>query len=158
MISKKRLFKFPRYWFHISTTLYDDVIHLIPSDNDTGRSMEEPPGARICVAPTIEQCFLAVAYGSYSIYNIYRTQKRVKVIRPLKDSVFDAHLTDEGWLEKPTTFVKYGVFPLEDFEEALQKKDKSIISEAASAGCLEYSKEVRRWWKRVKFKQYIKRT
>ena len=33
MILKKHLFKFPRYWYHLSRKLTDKEIHLIPKDD-----------------------------------------------------------------------------------------------------------------------------
>lgn len=159
MILKKRLFKFPRYWYHLSSRLSDKEVHLIPKDDSTSRSFEEPPGARICVAPTIEQCIVALPYGHHQTYHIYRTKKRMLAKKPPNGAIFDFSITSEGWIETPATFVKVGIIDFDKITNFLSKKDKSdIIEEAASGGGIAYSKEVLNWWKKFKIERFIEWT
>lgn len=159
MVSKKRLFKFPRYWYHLSRRLTDKEVHLIPKDDSTNRSFEEPSGARICVSPTIEQCIVAIPYDWMLTYNIYRTKKRILAKQPPKGAIFDFNITHEGWIEVPTTFVKLGVINFEKIADFLSEKYKvDIIEEAASGGGVVYSKEVLKWWKKIKVDRFIEWT
>lgn len=148
------LFKNRRYWYHVSSTLNGKEEHLIPWGTRKGfnRSDSEPDGNRICVSPSIEQCLTAVPYRLSSEFVIYRTKTKVKANKPT--DVFDMNVTNEGWLQEPTTFVKVGVLNFEDVERGL-KVDK-VISEAASAGMPTYSGRVLRWWKKARIKRFIK--
>lgn len=154
MVSKKRLFKFPRYWYHLSTTLKQNEVELIPRDDSTNRSFGEPNGKRICVAPTIEQCLTALVYGYHQTYHIYRTKKRMIPRRPPIGTIFDYSITNEGWIEIPTAFIKIGTM---DFD-AITSQDIDIISESASSDNITYCKEVLQWWRKFNLKKYIKRT
>lgn len=151
MASKKELFKSKKYWYHISTTLNAKRKRLIPWDevNSTNRSITEPPGPRICVAPTIEQCITAIPYWMETL-RIYRTEQKVLAKKAL--DVFDSDITDEGWLVEPTVFIKLGTLKL---SELYKKLKRDIISESASIDDLEYCKEVLRWWKKIKVDQFI---
>jgi hypothetical protein len=155
MVSKKRLFKFPRYWYHLSKKLTDKEILLTPKDDSVNRSIEEPDGARICVSPTIEQCITALVYNCYQTYNIYRTKKRLIAKKPPKGAIFDGRITDEGWIEIPTVFVKIGEINFEKMQEFLDKNDIEIIEESASGGGVEYCNEVLIWWKKRKIDRFI---
>lgn len=159
MVSKKRLFKFPRYWYHLSKRLTDKEICLIPKDDSTNRSFEEPPGKRICVSPTIEQCIVALPYWHHDTYHIYRTKKKTLSKRPPKKSIFDFDITHEGWIDVPTLFVKIGAIDFDKITEYLEKEhDTDIIEEAASGGGVVYSKEVLTWWKKLKISRFIEWT
>lgn len=155
MVSKKNLFKTKRHWYHVSTTLKRKKIHLIPWDESksTNRSGDEPEGARICVAPTIEQCITAIPYYMDTLY-IYKTENMVLPRKAI--GVYDAHITDEGWLEEPTTFVKIGTLYLNTLARKLKQED--VISESASSDSLEYCREVLRWWRKSKIDRFIKTT
>jgi len=149
---KKCLFSRKRYWYHVSTTLKNKCVKLYPREDGENRSGSEPPGERICVAPTIEQCITAVPYRYSTEFSIYRTKKKVMALPP--NEVFDMDITDEGWLETPTTFVKLGTLNFEDIEIGLN--EDSVIGEAASDGTVDYSKKVLKWWKRARIKRFIK--
>jgi hypothetical protein len=154
MGSKKDLFKNKKYWYHVSTTLKTKKQTLIPWNElqSSNRSMCEPSGCRICVAPTIEQCITAIPY-CLNILRIYRTEE--KVIPKKATGVFDSEITNEGWLTTPTTFIKIGTLDLSTLSKKLKQED--IISESASIDDLEYCKEVLKWWKKAKIKRFIKK-
>lgn len=148
------LFKYKRYWYHVSSTLKRNEEYLSPWGNRKGfnRTYSEPEGNRICVSPSIEQCLTAVPYRLSSEFSIYRTKTKVKANKPF--GVFDMNVTKEGWLQKPTRFIKVGVINFEDVEQGLNI-DK-VISEGASVGMPAYSGKVLRWWKKAKIKRFIK--
>lgn len=154
---KSKLFKYKRYWYHLSSNLTEKEINLLPWGNDKGfnRSGLEPDGERICVAPSIEQCITAIPYWYSSWYNIYKTKNKVIAEKPKTKKIFDSHITDEGWIKIPTTFIKMGSINFEDVEKGLGKEN--VIREAASVGEPRYSGKVLKWWKRAKMKRFIKR-
>ena len=148
--------KTKRYWYHISTTLKDKYIQLIPWNEDkaTNRDFSEPAGERICVAPTIEQCITALPYWSTATYIIYRTKSVTTAKHPR--GVFDSSVTHEGWLQTPASFVKVGILRFKDVEKELGNGE-DIIEEAASRNNVKASASVLRWWKRARIKRFIKR-
>ena len=153
---KKLDTKHKRYWYHISNTLKDKKCTLIPWDNAKGfnRNELEPDINRICVSPTIQQCLTAVPYFLSSSYNIYRTKEKVAAHKPIR--VFDAKITNEGWLLDTTDFIKIGSIDLNEIESG--EKIESVMHEAASRGNVRYSKKVLNWWRRIKLQRYIKKS
>jgi len=151
---KKFIYKRRLYWYHVSTTLKDKYIRLIPWDEDRGfnRGGCEPIGKRICVTPSIEQCITAVPYVLETKFNIYRTKSKVKAHRP--EDVFDAKVTQEGWLHEPTSFVKIGMINFRDVERGLNVLQ--VISEAASSSEPRQSGKVLKWWKQACIKRFVK--
>lgn len=140
----KELYRVPRFWYHVSTTLKRKKELLTPRKNDEGfnRCDTEPDVKRICVAPTLEQCLTAVPYGKYDIISIYRTQK--KVVAKKSHGVFDSEITQEGWITSPTVFIKMGSISM------LKVKNKTkLITEAATVGNIQSSQHAYKWW--VKF-------
>jgi len=129
--------------------------HLIPWGENDGfnRGGQEPEGERICVAPTVEQCLTAIPYTLDARCTIYRTKHRVKADKPKK--VFDAKVTQEGWLHDPTTFVKVGTLKFKDVCRGLKVED--VAEEAASSAHAPSSGKVLKWWKRAKIDRFIKR-
>jgi hypothetical protein len=154
-LPRKILFGKRRYWYHVSSTLNKKEEYLIPWDEDRGfnRGGYEPEGERICVAPSIEQCITAIPYTLTNKLTIYRTKSPVKA-NPPKD-VFDSKITQEGWLLKPTMFVKIGKIDFNDI--LLEDDDGNVISEAASVSEPRYSGRVLQWWKRRKIRKFIER-
>lgn len=155
-MSRKRFsYENRRYWYHLSTTLKRKEHCLKPRGNFEGlnRTPSEPEGKRICVAPSIAHCLAALPYCLSNNFTVYRTKSRIKAIKP--NGVFDANVTKEGWLQTPTTFVKIGAINLEEIESG--EKVDNVISEAASINEPTYSGKVLRWWKRIKFRRYLKR-
>lgn len=156
MANKKRsVYSYKRYWYHISSTLNRNTHRLIPWGEHRGfnRSGNEPSGKRICVAPTIEQCITAIPYSLSYKHTIYRTLSRVKAKRP-KD-IFDSNVTNEGWIESPTTFLKIGVI---DFDTVARGLDiDEVMPEKATEGEVKESRKLLNWWKAAKIKRFIKK-
>ena len=151
------LYNKKRYWYHVSTTLENEIEHLIPRDFDNdesrNRTPSEPLGARICVAPTIEQCITAIPYHLGETIAIYRTQDKTKANEP--NGIFDINITDEGWVEEPTPFVRVGYLDFQKVEDAL--KVKNVIPESASGKDPRYCGKVLKWWQKAKIKRFIKK-
>lgn len=152
---KRSIFKTPRYWYHISSTLSDKKVYLKPWDNSKGfnRAYSEPDVPRTCVAPSVEHCLTAVPYCPGDKYVIYRTARKVKATQA--HGVFDAHITNEGWIQKPCMFTRIGTLSLRQVSDG-EKKD--IIGEAASGDDPRQCGKVLAWWKRRRIKKYIKRS
>ena|SRR6185503_7268641 len=155
---KGNIYKNKRYWYHVSTTLKNKHELLVPWENDKGfnRSDTEPEGKRICVAPSIEQCITAIPYHLGAICSIYRTKSQVKAKKA--KNVFDRKITQEGWIQKPTNFIKIGILKFEDVEKGLGID--SVIDEAASSFgevSLSESRNVLKWWKKAKINRFIKK-
>lgn len=141
----QELYEKKRYWYHVSTTLKKPLEFLKPRSNDEGfnRSEGEPDIKRICVSPTLSQCLIAIPYRKQNILYIYRTEKQV--IAKKSSGVFDSPVTMEGWLTKPTWFVRMGTLDMEKITNSNGKLIK-VPSEVASHGCLNFSKILYRWW------------
>jgi hypothetical protein len=154
-MAKKTFYNRKRYWYHVSTTLKDKYVKLIPWDECSGfnRGGNEPDGKRICVAPTIEQCITAIPYILSSTLTIYRTKSPLIANKPIR--VFDSKVTQEGWFLKPTTFVKVGILKFSDVEKNL--KIKNVISNAASGTDARQSGKVLKWWKQARVKRIVKK-
>lgn len=143
------------YWYHISTSLKHKYIKLVPWDEHAAKNRcgSEPPGKRICVAPTIEQCITAVPYILSAKFNIYRTKERVTPRKPY--SVFDQTVTEEGWLDEPTEFVKIGMINFTDVEKGLGIKQ--VISTSAVGESVAFSGKVLKWWQNARIKKFVKK-
>lgn len=145
-----------RYWYHVSTTLKLKKLKLIPWDDSNpkafNRSGDEPRGARICVAPTIEQCMTAVPYDLYAEYNIYRTKSRV--IAKRSKEVYDSTITQEGWIEKPTVFVRIATLNFEKIAKKL--KIEHVVKEGATSSCLKTQRNVLKWWRGINLSRFLK--
>lgn len=148
-------YKNRRYWYHVSTTLEKKHERLVPWDEKKGfnRSGDEPPGKRICVAPSIEQCITAIPYCLGTILTIYRTKSLAKARKAI--GVYDVKITEEGWIEKPTSFVKVGIIKFEEIEKILGVEN--VVGEAASSGEPRKSGKVLKWWRRAHIERFIKR-
>ena len=154
-IRKKCLYTAPRYWYHISTTLINKFEHLTPRDNSRSlnRSSCEPNDKRICVAPTIAHCLAAVPYVPGDEFTIYRTHRKITASAPR--GIYDAHLTNEGWLQTPTMFERVGLL---SFHELAETEDVNIPDESASSNCLQQCGRVLKWWQRRNLQRYIKKS
>jgi hypothetical protein len=69
-------------------------------------------------------------------------------------NVFDVNITNEGWIQTPTEFIRIGEIDIEDVERGL--KVNNVMSEAASQNCPQLSGKVLKWWKRAKISRFIK--
>ena len=103
-----------RYWYHVSQTLTGKEVKLVPRRFGDNRSTDEPPVARVCVAPTIEQCMAAVPYSSWCSFQVYRTKNKV-VAEPATDAIPDAPITEEHWVRRKVKYVRVGYLDLKEF-------------------------------------------
>lgn len=152
-LRKKSLFKTPRYWYHISTTLKHKREYLTPWDNSKGfnRSSSEPDVKRTCVGLSVAHCLAAVPYYHGEKFIVYRTARKIKAYKPRE--VYDSHVTLEGWIQTPTMFVRIGTLSLGSIS---RKIDKPLIDECASGSDTRYTGKVLKWWQRRKVERYIK--
>jgi hypothetical protein len=149
----KTFYKHKRYWYHVSTTLKDKYINMVPWDDGFNRSSSESTGKRICVSPSIEQCIAAIPYILSQYCNIYRTRKPIVASEP--KGIFDSKVTHEGWLHEPTDFVKIGMLKFSDVEKTLGIEQ--VIGEAASSNDPRQVGKVLKWWKNARIKRIIKK-
>jgi len=156
MVKKKSPYEHKRYWYHVSTTLKKKQVCITPRDEDEcmNRDWREPSGKRICVSPTIEQCITAIPYILGATCSIYKTKNRLIAHKP--HDVFDSKITQEGWLHRPTFFVKIGTLNFKDIEVGLGVEN--VIEQAASLDEPRRSGKVLRWWKRARINRFIKKT
>lgn len=152
---KKSIHASRRYWYHLSSTIKHKQVLLKPWDNSRGfnRTDTEPNDERICVAPSIAHCLTAIPYSPGDTYSIYRTKSQVKANPPY--NVFDAKVTREGWIQKPTVFVRVGTISIPDVEDG---ENKFVVEEAASFGNSQQSGKVLKWWKSKNLFKYVKRS
>ena len=154
-IPKKYLYTAPRHWYHISTTLNKTQVYLAPRDNSRSinRSSLEPNNKRICVAPTVAHCLTAVPYAPGEKYIIYRTFRKCRASQPKE--IYDAHITNEGWIQCHTMFERVGILSL---PELAKIEAVNIPEESASSNCLQQCGKVLKWWQHHKLQQHIKRS
>jgi hypothetical protein len=99
----------PKYYYHITQNKWPERLTLKPRIEGVNRSMDEPEVSRICVAPTIEGCLVALGC-CLSICNysyIYRTENKVLARNPYR--VEDSSITKEKWITKQILFKKIGI-------------------------------------------------
>ena len=151
---KKCVYSSPRYWYHISTTLNHKLEYMTPRDNSRSlnRNSSEPNDKRICVAPTLAHCFTAVPYAPGEKFAIYRTTHKCIASKPF--DIYDAHITQEGWIQTPTLFERVGFLSLPYMADA---EGVDIIEESASGNCLPQCGKVLKWWQHHNPQQHIKR-
>lgn len=96
----------PRYYYHITRQFFwGEKITLYPQP-PTCFADGEPDFPRICVAPTVPQCFAAISLGLFSMY-VYRTLEKVRVFGTY--DVNDVHITHEKWIFDNTDFVRTAI-------------------------------------------------
>ena len=109
-----------RHWYHLSSKLIRKgkfILEPWGGDKAVNRDFAaEPEGKRISVSPTIPQCLTALPQGSHDLH-IYRTYYKVKAEKP--EGVFDAKVTQEGWLTRPVKFMYIGTIDFEAIESEL---------------------------------------
>ncbi len=121
-----------RYWYHISTNDFGESVVFKPKEDGRNRDRTEVKLARLCVAPTIPQCIVALPlwiddfdnfeYPSiprkHSLY-VYQSDKKRIAKEPYfrrkdleKGEIglpFDYGVTKEGWIVRPASFKKIGM-------------------------------------------------
>jgi len=136
-----------RYWYHVSKTLEKKSETLTPWDKSYSRAEDEPTGARLCVAPTIEQCLTAVAKSN--LLAIYRTAKQEIAKKP--SNIFDSDITDEGWIEHPIKLKRIGFLNL----SYIKADGKKLPRNAAIYGSKTISRTALKKWKEIDVEKYI---
>ena len=92
------------YLYHITENDWGKSVTLIPkSAGDNRDTAHEPKTPRICTAPTIAGCMIAVYLNELNTVNVYRTRHKVDYKYPRK--VHDSKITEERWITKPTEFI-----------------------------------------------------
>jgi len=143
-----------RYYYHITNEPWKNTVRLYPRETGDNRDEREPKTARICVAPTIEGCLVAMyvnrsMFGEY-VY-LYRTKNKVTARK--STGIMDSHITGEKWIVRPTTFVKIGELRgvLDDAEDRRMWSYFDI-----NLGCLGSGEKEPEAWQR-KSKKQLKR-
>lgn len=110
----------PFLYFVTDKYLGEDPI-LQPRVPEFTSMMEDSRTKRICVAPTIYQCLIAIEASTklieekvnYKRYRVYRAIYDEETVRqPTADEVSDAYSTGELWFIQPTQFHHVGVYDL----------------------------------------------
>lgn len=142
-----------KYWYHISRKLNKRGTFILdPWGNElaSNRPSEEPDGKRIPVAPTIEQCIIAIPLYDAAIINVYRTKEMVETENPI--NVFDSEITEEGWITVPTEFIYIGKIDFNwiDYDE------NDIDFTVCCHDDLDQMKYMLAIWKRINLERYLK--
>jgi len=129
--------------FHVTEKDWGDKITLYPRQNGDFRPANEPKTPRICVAPTIAQCLLALG-GAIDVptLNVYYTHSKTHPTR----RVHDAYITEERWILKPAIFYFYTKISIgEGFQRFV---DKCLMSVGSRDACEDQEKAlpiIQRW-------------
>ncbi len=102
-----------RYWYHCSDRDHRKSIKLAPRTYGKNRGEDEPNTDRICVAPKISNCLVAIPSIQMRKIYIYRTKNQIYAYYPY--GIKDSKITREKWLIKPINFIK--VDYIDFFEE-----------------------------------------
>jgi hypothetical protein len=111
-----------RYYYHITDRYWPKRITLEPRDNGDNRTFCESDMPRICVAPSISHCL--VALPPYTL-KVYRTKNKVKAYCPY--GIPDSEITKEKWITKTTAFIKVGEIKKELLEKYREESDLDNI-------------------------------
>lgn len=98
-----------RYYYHVTEEYWGDRKVLKPRSIGCNRDISELNIPRICVAPSIEQCLIAIYISRKYDYCVYRTLNPISdcdIKNPIRIS--DAYITEEKWIIKKTTFIYLG--------------------------------------------------
>lgn len=130
-----------RYLWHC-TTDYHGIEWFAERRSPRNLSSGEPPTPRLCVAPTIAQCFAAVLFAQGKPVYCYRTDKPRRGIAPR--NVWDSVITGERWLIPPIRLTLQKVISAEEAEAAQQfvwlfhnctKRNSSVRIRVAQLAC-----------------------
>lgn len=99
--------------YHITAVPPEEILNgnkrygvLIPQKYGRCRALNERNYSRVCLAPTIYQCFLAFPFVDYYKLSVWQYAYGGKIIKPnkLARGIEDIEYTDEHWLVKPAKF------------------------------------------------------
>jgi len=91
----------PQHWWHCSDRFNGDsfnALRITPS-----RSVDEPLTPRLCVSPTVCECFSARLFREGFPVYCYRTEKPCRTVAPKR--VWDSIITRERWLIHPCQMI-----------------------------------------------------
>lgn len=91
-----------RYWWHCTSEYHGErwtAVRRCPRH----RSQSEPDTPRLCVSPTVAECFAAVLFKKCKPVYCYQTEKKCSGITPR--NVWDSVVTREAWLIPPVSMV-----------------------------------------------------
>lgn len=91
-----------RYWWHCTSNYYGEL-WTAERRCPRHRADGEPDTPRLCVCPTIAECFAAVLFSRSRPVYCYRSEKRCHGVSP--KNVWDSAITREAWLIPPVNMV-----------------------------------------------------
>lgn len=123
----------PIYFYHISPTPISPENEFFMAPDHIQAGEDELFGIRrICVAPTIEQCLVAVApYNPPTKMYVYRTCSVVKK-SVIPYGVYDAPITQERWVTRKRKFKLVGELPM-GYNDTYGMSE--LLSERFESGC-----------------------
>lgn len=92
-----------RIWFHCTEIDHGDVL-TIERRPPKHRLPAEPDTPRLCVCPSVPECFGARLFNPLKTVHVYATRKPQNGIKPI--GIWDQGLTREHWLIPPTQLRK----------------------------------------------------
>ena len=98
-----------RYYYHITGRRWKKTVKLFPRSEGENRAVSEPDTPRICVAPSISHCLIAMSLtvdNYVDNFSIYRTHNKTTAFFP--HEILDSYITRERWLTFPMKFKKIG--------------------------------------------------
>lgn len=104
-----------RHWWHCTSDYHGESFVAIRRQ-PKHKSEREPTTPRLCVSPTIAECFSAVLFADGKPVYCYRTESPRKAVAP-KD-VWDQVITRERWLIPPVAMVLVKTIPTIDVERS----------------------------------------
>jgi hypothetical protein len=90
----------------------------IPNNTLTKTGNENATIPRVCFAPSVDQCLMAMCNG-YGVYHVYEPEDygKLHVVMNTKKFVPDASITDEIWSLTETKLKKIGSIYVYDYPE-----------------------------------------
>lgn len=106
--------------FHLTVRDFGEKVTLIPQEKGQHRPYQEPEVPRICVAPTISGCLLALGPLFCFDDRVYVYQTNAPTLEPY--DVLDSHLTGERWIVQPAFFIlRFSFYISEELDDLLAK-------------------------------------
>lgn len=113
-----------RYLYYVSPVDLGEEVVFYPRVPIHRHDAEDDRIKRVCVAPTVLDCFLAACCFEYAIcdmeYNpffVYRTEKPEQAYKPTRQELPDGPVTNERWILHKTKLVKARTFKMLDVPE-----------------------------------------
>lgn len=104
-----------RHWYHCSSEFLGESF---TAERRPPRHMaqREPPTPRLCVAPSVAECFAAVLFGDCKPVYAYRTESPRRAVAPR--GVWDECVTRERWLIPPVRMILERVIEADEVARA----------------------------------------